>query len=304
MKRIKIFTILSVLAILTVLFFSSAKTQPATTSNSGSLLWKISSDKQKAPSYLYGTLHLLPEKDFFLGEDALASLQSAQSLTLEIDVDLSIKEQISMVQRIMLPKGKTLKDYMSEEDYTNFHSYLCDSLAIKEGKINKYFKFKPFNLLAFICMEHYGDLKMYEQEFSKIAKENKIPINGLESIDEQLNIIEECGLDMHTPSGDDIYVIREYEKLKLIYQEKNLDALTLYMDNELAKEEKTSAELEAQLLSNRNINWIPQLDSIITNESSFIAVGAAHLGGENGLINLLRKKGYTVTTAHQPQKNK
>ncbi|WP_075603658.1 TraB/GumN family protein [Saccharicrinis aurantiacus] len=289
----------SVVIVAIILFFTlvNFKAPTSTTANSGTLLWKISSDKQTEPSYLYGTIHLMPEKDFFLGEDALQTLKSATSLTLEVDIDLSIKEQVKMAQRLMLPDGKSLKDYMSKEDYDILYSYFADTLQIKESKIDRYFKLKPFNLVSLACMEYYDNIENYEKVFTKIAKKNKLNINSLESIDEQFNIIEASGLDMYIPNKDEIFMIKQFEELKEVYLTKNLDSLHQFMQAELDKDDDKS--IEAKLLEDRNKNWIPKLDSIMQNESSFIAVGAAHLSGDNGIINLLKQKGYTVSSMNK-----
>lgn len=297
MKRLKISAAILAVSAIIVCLFTYSKIPTATTANSGTLLWQVTSHNQDAPSYLYGTIHLMPEKDFFLGEDAIKCLEASKSLTLEVDLDIPIKEQIKMAQRMMLPQNKSLKDYMSGEDYKLLHSYLMDSIGIKEGKIERYAKLKPFNLLGIVCLEYYDNIKMYEKEFTTIAKKNDISINELEDIETQLSIIEDSGLDMETPSGKDIYVINEYEKLKNIYMKKDLDALTQFLSNEFEKE--PNVKLEEQLISDRNKNWIPKLDSIMLSEATFIAVGAGHLGGEKGLINLLREEGYTVTSVNQ-----
>ena len=66
------------------------------------------------------------------------------------------------------------------------------------------------------------------------------------------------------------------------------------MEKLLAKSEFGSDKYEDILLTKRNINWVDQLKSIMQKESVFVAVGAGHLVGEKGLLNLLRKEGYTV----------
>jgi len=72
------------------------------------------------------------------------------------------------------------------------------------------------------------------------------------------------------------------------YKTQNLAALTASF------EEDEDQTLKVKLVDKRNSNWIPKLKSLMQNKSCFVAVGAGHLGGENGLINLLKKQGYTV----------
>ena len=79
------------------------------------------------------------------------------------------------------------------------------------------------------------------------------------------------------------------------YKQQHLSAL---MENDAADDEMMKNYLPL-LLDNRNKNWVKQLETILPKKSLFIAVGAGHLSGDNGLINLLRKKGYTVQPLHQ-----
>lgn len=297
MKKIIISTSILLIASITLIVFSNFTTPSATTNNSGTLLWKINSDAQESPSYLYGTIHLMPKEDFFIGEDAVSSIKSASSLTLEVDIDLSIKEQMNMAKRLLLPNGKSLKDYTTPENYDKLYSYFTDTLGIKETKVERYFKLKPFNLVSLACMEYYGDIENYEQVFTKIAKKNKLSINSLETIDQQFSLIEDNGMDMHVPSEDDINIITGFEELKNVYMSKDLTLVNNYMQEQLENSE--DKELEHKLILERNHNWIPKLDSIMKHESTFVAVGAAHLCGEQGLIQLLREQGYEVTPINQ-----
>ncbi len=296
MKGIKVFSIAIISFFTVVTFIYSKSDKVAIEDTSGSLLWKVTSNELDAPSYIYGTIHLLPEKEFFIGQDVVDAFKDVKSLTIETQVDLPIKEQIQLAKKLMLPQGKSLKDYMPEDDYSALVTYLTDSLKIKESHIKRYCMFKPFNLLAFVCMDYYDGLKMYEQEFSHMAKKQDLTINTLEDIETQFEILEESGVAMDMPKGKDIYVITEYEKLKSYYLKKDLDNLTNYFKSEMDDE---SEDLEYKLITERNLNWIPKLDSIMSAEPSFIAVGAGHLGGEKGILNLLSEKGYTVTPVNE-----
>ena len=74
------------------------------------------------------------------------------------------------------------------------------------------------------------------------------------------------------------------------YKNQNLDSIKTM----LGKSEFGSEKYDNLLLNNRNKKWVKELDTIMKKESVFVAVGAGHLVGEQGLINLLKKQGYTV----------
>ena len=87
----------------------------------------------------------------------------------------------------------------------------------------------------------------------------------------------------------------DLEYVVKLYKTQNIEAMVSVMQNE-----SDIAEYEHLLLTNRNRNWIPKIEQLISEQATFIAVGAGHLGGADGVISLLRKQGYVVT----PIKNK
>jgi uncharacterized protein YbaP (TraB family) len=76
-----------------------------------------------------------------------------------------------------------------------------------------------------------------------------------------------------------------------LYNKKDLNSLLEFMDK---SENKMMAAHNDVLLTNRNKNWIPKIEAVAKAKPTFFGVGAAHLAGENGVIKLLRKKGYKV----------
>lgn len=265
--------------------------KPLTTNNS--LLWQISGNGITKPSYLYGTIHIISQNDFFLGKNVAKKLQKSDELIMEIDLndmDVSALSKLSL-----LDSNKTIKDYMNDTDYTVLKSFMEDSIGIKKQTFEMlYGKLKPFYLEQLIFFKYLGQEKeSYEQHFKNIAEEKNIQQSGLETFEEQLLFLEEIPLETQLKSI--IKTIKNYssetDKLDALikdYKEQNLAALTNSFDGE------EDSLLKTKLVDKRNNNWVPKLKAKIQSKSCFIAVGAGHLGGENGLINLLKKQGYTV----------
>lgn len=292
MKNIK-----SVFYILVLVFFASCSTKnKVSVANSGELMWKIEKEGLPGASYLYGTIHLMPDENFFIAEDAQKALSECESVTLEANVDMSIKEQMALAQTMMLPAGKEYTDYMSMRDYNQFRAYLMDTIGMKEGKVDRYMKIKPLFLMAVILTEYYDDVTMYEMEFIDMAKDQNKEILELEGAAYQMDLIDSIGLGMFFPEADDIQeIVPGFEKLLSAYLTKDLDNLytTLMEDVDLTKEEdKLTMEY---LFHRRNAEWIPKIEKIITKETSFIAVGCGHLAGETGVVARLKAEGYTLT---------
>ena len=299
MKTIKITIILSIIAIVSFAFCIPPNNSEISSKNkvksSGSLLWKIEKEGLPGTSYIYGTIHLMPKDKFFIGEDAKKALKASDALALEANIDMSLKEQIAMAKKIMLPTGKTYQDYMSKEDYDALYDYLINTIGIKESKVKRYLMLKPFNLAGIVLNEYYDGIEIYEMKFTKIAKKAKIEILELEGIDFQLNLFDSLGMSMMFPKAEELIYIEEFEKLMAAYITKDLSVLEKEMNISIAKATEVEQQQMNILINARNSDWVPKIDKMVHNQTTFIAVGAGHLYGENGVIKLLKDKGYTLT---------
>jgi len=140
-----------------------------------------------------------------------------------------------------------------------------------------------------------------EEELMKIAKEDKKEIKGLETMQFQASVLDSIPYEWQAKellkNIDSFSVYKsEFEQMLDLYKKQELDS----MRNMITKSEFGSEKYEDLLLNDRNKNWVKQLKEIMKNESVFVAVGAGHLVGDFGLINLLRKEGYKV----EPLENK
>ncbi len=268
--------------------------QAQTTDNAqNSLLWRISGNGLEKPSYIFGTIHLIPKDDYFFTETMKEKFDSCENLVLEIDINLSLAEQINAAKQMMFPDGKTLKDYMTENEFSRFKTYLSDSLGIKESTFKQIQRIKPLFSSGLILRDLTGKTKTYEEEFNKRAKKNKMKISGLETLQFQMDLINNISIedqvkmlledDMKTNPLDD------YKKLLSFYKAQNLDSLKVLINSD-----DSMAELGDKFLKDRNADWISKIEKLISKNSSFIAVGAGHLAGNDGVLNLLRQKGYII----------
>lgn len=259
-----------------------------------SIIWKISGKGLKSPSFIFGTIHLVPKKEYFFTKKMQKSLESCKTLALEIDLDIPLKKQLEIAKKIVLPNNKTLSDYITAEEYNKFSSYYLDSLKIKKSKFNRIQRILPIMSSGLILNELIKNPVTYEKILEKKAKKQKMDIIGLETIDFQLSIFEKIELSEQIKffCKPDTFSnpLTEYNVLLKAYTKQNLNELHKLMEFDDFME-----DLENDMLTQRNKNWIPLIDKLINTQPTFIAVGAAHLPGEYGVINLLRKEGYTVT---------
>jgi uncharacterized protein YbaP (TraB family) len=257
------------------------------------LLWKISGNGLSQHSYLYGTIHVMPKDKFSVSPKIREAFNYSVMMALEVDLNMDLKAKIQMAQEMLLPGGKAIKDYMTAEDFQKLHSFCIDSLKMKKRKLKKYYRLKPFFFSSVVAQEQMGETSSYELEFMKMAKKRKMKMIGLESIEFQLQTINKISIQ---------------DQAKMLVQEFGTnptaqfdEMLNLYLNEDLeglykivSEESDAIPEFNYNFLEVRNKNWIPVIEKNISSNSFFIAVGAAHLPGENGVIQLLRSKGYSV----------
>lgn len=260
-----------------------------------SLLWRISGNGLSKPSYLFGTVHLIPKDDFFVSKDMLMKFKEADQLVLEIDMGNFNPFDLTNMDGLSLPEGVSLETLLSKEDYKFLETFFSDSLGMSLSLLNKS-NLKPIFLSSLITETGLsGETESYEMTLTAWAKMHKKEILGLETLEFQFSIFDSIPYNKQAEML--MEGVRSYGASK-----NELDELyEYYKSNELSKLVSLSnnsasdlMEFEEILLNKRNIKWIPLIEKYSKEKSTFFAVGALHLPGEKGVINLLRKQGYRV----------
>jgi|SRR5690554_451367 len=285
-KAILFFTLLGFLVP-----FGIAQEAPTT-----SLLWEITGKKVKSPSYLFGTMHLIPKESFLFPESLQEKVKGSDILVMEIG---GLSEQMKALPLMMLESG-SLFDLFTESQLDSLFAYTEEKLGFNEEQMRLSFgKMKPIVLLQLFSKEQFGeDPESYEMSLEQIARKESIEIMGLETIEEQIGFLDnlspedQVNLIMENiRNEDDDTMLNESLKLVEIYLSQDIEKIYEYV----SQSDMSSEEFEEEMLTKRNQNWIQPIQKIIRKNKAFIAVGAAHLGGPEGVIELLRKKGYTLT---------
>lgn len=259
----------------------------------GSLLWKVTGNGLETPSYIYGTMHLLEQKDFNIKSEVDSVFDAADKIIFEIDLT-DITLQSTFQNWMLLPDNKTLKDYCSDDEFKKITKYCADSLNVD---ISTYANQKPFALYQ-LQTTHLikGELASFELYFLQKCMRSQIPVGGLETLNSQLHIFDSISYEEQLDwivtsidSSDEQYT--NFDDMVASYLSGDLNALLNYMETNSPEIKK----YDDLFLVNRNTNWIPVIMNEINKQSSFIAVGAAHLGGPTGILQLLANKGYSIT---------
>lgn len=274
-------------AFMAILF--SCQAQSDKTENT--LLWKVEGPNIQ-PSYVYGTFHILPEDDFLLTDKVKTAFKSCDQLAMELDMD-DPNLQTEMFKYIAMKDGNTLDKFLSPEELDTLNAWVQSATGMG---IENMLTWKPFMVSTMIINRFIkGKTASFELVFTQMAMEAKKEIFGLESIQDQLSIFDKIS---YQEQADDL---REMMKNEDAFKDLNEEMITLYQSEDIAgiyqiMESYLDGESEMELmLLERNRNWIPRIAELAKDKSTFIGVGAGHLGGEEGLVNLLKQAGYTLT---------
>ncbi|TPG36277.1 TraB/GumN family protein [Flavobacterium pectinovorum] len=275
-------------AIVAIAFVFSSKTQAQTKSPKleNSLLWEVSGNGLSKPSYLYGTIHMICAGDFFLSEKTKKAFDVSDKLVLEINFN-DPKEMTDMQQMAMgkVPLSKSL----TPEQLSKLDAILKKSAGMTIQQVDA---FSLATVMSLISMKTFGcaDLKFYEMDFIESAKKRNEQVGGLETVKSQLKTLEDAYSDSEMIAMLEESDAEETKQLIVDYKQENLESLYKNTTAENVMNEKA----KKYMLDERNVNWAKALPDMMKKESLFVAVGSAHLAGDLGVINLLRKAGYTV----------
>ena len=256
-----------------------------------SLLYKIEGENFKT-SYVFGTLHLMPQKDFNLKQKVKDAFEQAETIYMELDMDdpNMLKE---MMGHLTLGDGKKLDSFMDTDEFSFLDDYFKSNFKMSLEQLNS---FKPFYLSSMLMTKMMGEqVASYEGTFIQMAKAAEKEIKGLETIGAQMAALDTQPYDEQI--DDMIEMLKDssqvdlFEKMLAIYKNEDVNKLFDYMD-EYFNEDENMIDV---LLFNRNIAWVKKIPEISKEQGVFYAVGAGHLGGKKGVLQLLKDKGFTVT---------
>lgn len=284
MKRI-IFLIASIIV---AMFFANAQ-----------IFWKISRPGSDKTSYLLGTHHLIEKDSIPASEKILSYVSKVETVVGELEMNNMLAKQFKLLQAGVM-KDSSMSQLLTPDEYQ-----LVDA-ALREvvGKgLDKLGKLKPAMLSMFYAAMLYKkennlskETEGVDVEVQKIAKKSKKNIIGLETVEQQIDILlnsktlKEQATELVLAVKDKDKSIKSMRKLNEIYLKGDIEQFI-----KLSKEDGQMDDEDLDVLCyQRNINWMKTFSGLLSEKSCFIAVGCMHLVGEKGLIQLLRNNGYQV----------
>ncbi len=278
------------------------------TTRDTSLLWKISGDGIERPSYLFGTIHLIPAEDYFLESTVVKALNDSDEVLFEIDPrDMQDPAMMmGLMTKITMRGDTSLEDLLSPERYDSVASYF-DATGLPMFMLRK---MKPMFLSSLVGQDMSqgnpfgggggGGIKSYELELSEIASTAQKPISGLETMEFQLSLFDSIPYSvqaamLYRAVSDDLNkemggTDSQLDEMIAMYKHRAVAEMAQLITDE----SEGFGNFEELLVVRRNEKWVPMIRNRLAGTPSLYAVGAGHLGGERGVIALLRAEGLTV----------
>ncbi len=261
-----------------------------------SLLWRVSGKGAVSPSYLYGTIHSRDERAFMFGDSVLPALARCSIVAGELDLEATRASMAGLLGFMLLPNDQRLEDLYRKKDWK-----LVDA-ALKERfgpMANMLFRMKPFYVMALMTeggsTEGEGRQRMLDDDLMERGRTNGQRVIGLETVQEQFKAMDAIPLKdqanmllQHVKGGEGS---AQLDRMLEAYARQDLDALFVVM----GEQGGIPQAMEKALFTDRNQRMVHRLDSLMQRgEQVFFLVGAGHLPRTNGLVQLLRSRGYTV----------
>lgn len=267
---------------------------------SAQLLWKVSGKGIDNPSYILGTHHAVPFNFCDSIPGLMRAVEDVEWIIGEFDMmqmeQMTPAQMMEMQKLMMMPEDTTLASLFEENDKILLDKYLQEAVG---GNLQTFSSMKPMTLMVTLQNKMLTDIipdiaRMtgMDKYLQNLGRAKGKQIGGLETMDYQLNLL--YGSSLKDQAEALMEMVRKGNSKELLIElteaYKTQDLKLLW---KIFQEQMTPYEYEA-LVTVRNHNWIEQMVELIPAQSSLFVVGSGHLLGDDGLITLLKDRGFKV----------
>lgn len=275
------------------------------------ILYRISGNGLESPSYIVGTYHLAPASF----ADSIPGMDKAVTETNQVCGELDMMDAFKpenaarLLKSQMLPEGVTLSSLLTAEQLKRLNALLLEVMGSNledEAFAAQMEKMNPAAITTNLTLTSYmketpsfNPMELIDSYFQVQALQNGKPVKGFETVDFQMGILYNKPLDKQV--SELMCLVDHFEeanetvnRITTAYFSQNLKKIEDALEEESKVDCGTTPEDEDILINNRNRNWVETMPSMMTEQPTLFVVGAAHLCGEQGVLNLLEKAGYTV----------
>lgn len=272
------------------------------------LLYRISGNGLTDASYILGTCHTADISFVDSIPGLRRAMDDAQQVYGETSKDAqSEPTDEDMDKYMLLPQGVQIDSLLSADEMKRLTAFMTDSCKIDSANVGLFFDVKPFPLALYLALRCDGfketlksnDGVTFDEYFQKEALRQGKEIGGLESKNSQFKLfcnsfslkrqkeLLMCMVDNHKRPGAEGSGVETYYS-------QNLDAIWKELNDNTDVDCGYTSEEQMRLLSTRNLAWMKNIPSLMSRKPTLFVVGALHLPGPNGVLDLLSKAGYTV----------
>ncbi|MEQ9593463.1 MAG: TraB/GumN family protein [Cyclobacteriaceae bacterium] len=260
-----------------------------------SILWEVSGNDITNTVYLMGTLKFIGENEYVLPKVVEEKLKASAIFAIEDQVDHHAQHELN--KAVHFPKGESLATVLSKEEYAKVQEFFNSEFGISKKVFKKKFS-RLIPLALSITMTRLSlneGLKFYDIELLKLANDYQLETYSLETIEREAEALHAF------PMKDQVVALlhsidnfekqkSEYIKLEAAYTKGDIDKVFEYTLHPF----ESNQVFVNKFYYERNEEWLPKIEKMMTEQDAFVAVGVSHLEGDRGLLTLLREKGYTL----------
>lgn len=283
-----------------------------TMSMQAQLLYKITGNGLTKPSYIIGTYHLAPVSFADSIPGLTEALAASEQVYGELDMtDLMSPENMQKMQAgMMLPEGTTLSKLLTEEEMGRLNVVLKELMGVdmtnamvkqQLDALSPQALQTQLSLLIYMKKhDGFNPQATFDGYFQQVAQQQGKGVGGLETPEFQVQTLFK-GMTLERQKQLLMCLVdnKEYtelmaERLVKAFFAQDLVGVKAVMDEKEQNQCDSTPEEDDQLIYSRNANWIKLMPQIMKDKPTFFAVGAGHLPGDKGVLQLLRNAGYTI----------
>ena len=286
-----------VLLILALILLTGSRVSALGVVNGQGLLWKIDNG-DGGVSYLFGTIHSEDPSVSTLPAVVEKAFMDSDQLVLEVVLDTSM--MIYTSKAMLFTDGNRLSSVLGQQLFRKAASAM-EERGIPELLLDR---MKPWAVATALAMPEMRTGMFLDYVLYTRAQEEGMPIHGLETVQEQIGIFEDMSVEDQVAMLEETLQQRDlmegiFTELLQAYRARDLARLVRINEELMASGNRKLAEdLRARLINERNYRMADRLSAYLGAGNVFVAVGALHLPGEEGILRLLDKRGYMVTAVY------
>lgn len=261
------------------------------------LLWQITGNDLKTPSYLYGTIQPFCKEDIVLTQNVKDKIAAADKIFLERKLGFLEAPENHGINKKYFSSGYSVRFLIGDKNFYKDAAIINKYRPVAEDTLNRL----DLGIFRYLVIEAYLGCDLGSYDFTVTA--------FVRSLDKKIDVLDEVSDNQSSISAWEVFdrgipqFLEQYwnnldydlwliKRNAYLYTQQNATALYL---NAAYKANGKPFESKERLMDDRNYNWVQIINRNIKRRPCFFAFAASHLAGSKGVITLLRKKGYIVT---------